>query len=132
MRGNSHIVLYEISKTDNYNNFKVEKADLQNALKRVGLLVDKKSPRIYLDIKPGRLTITSQETEIGTAKEEIPCSYDGEEIVVAVSYVHLEEPLKVMNVDRLTFEFTEKMKALTLKPEPAEDYFHIIMPMQME
>jgi DNA polymerase-3 subunit beta len=49
-------------------NFKVEKADLQNALKRVGLLVDKKSPRIYLDVKPGRLTITSQETEIGTAK----------------------------------------------------------------
>ena len=51
---------------------------------------------------------------------------------MAVSFIHLEEPLRVMNTDRLCFEFTEKMKALTLRPEPAEDYFHIIMPMQME
>jgi len=113
-------------------NFQVEKADLQNALKRVGLLVDKKIQRIYLEIKPGRLTISSQETEIGIAKEEIPCRYDGEEITIAVSFIHIEEPLRVMNTERLNFEFSGEMKAITLRSEPAEDYFHIIMPMQME
>ncbi|MBQ7159653.1 MAG: DNA polymerase III subunit beta, partial [Treponema sp.] len=41
------------------------------------------------------------------------------------------EPLKVINSERITFEFSESMKAVTLRPEPAEDYFHIIMPMQM-
>ena len=120
-----------IPESQTYN-FQVEKADLQNALKRVGLLVDKKSPRIYLEVSPGKLTITSQETEIGTAKEEIPCRYDDEEIVIAVNYVHIDEPLKVMNSEKLTFEFTGNLKAITLRPEPAEDYFHIIMPMQME
>ena len=94
--------------------------------------MDKKSPRIYLEVSPGKLTITSQETEIGTAKEEIPCRYDDEEIVIAVNYVHIDEPLKVMNSEKLTFEFTGNLKAITLRPEPAEDYFHIIMPMQME
>lgn len=113
-------------------NFQVEKADLQNALKRVGLLVDKKIQRIYLEIKSGTLTISSQETEIGIAKEEIPCRYDGDDITIAVSFIHIEEPLKVMNTERLTFEFSGEMKAITLRPEPAEDYFHIIMPMQME
>ena len=120
-----------IPESQTYN-FQVEKSDLQNALKRVGLLVDKKSPRIYLEVSPGKLTITSQETEIGTAKEEIPCRYDDEEIVIAVNYVHIDEPLKVMNSEKLTFEFTGNLKAITLRPEPAEDYFHIIMPMQME
>ena len=113
-------------------NFQVEKAALQNALKRVGLLVDKKIQRIYLEIKPGRLTISSQETEIGIAKEEIPCRYDGEEITIAVSFIHIEEPLRVMNTERLNFEFSGEMKAITLRSEPAEDYFHIIKPMQME
>lgn len=112
--------------------FEVEKKDLMEALKRVGLLVEQKSRRVYFDINPGTLTITSQESEIGTAKEEIPCKYDGENVIIALNYLYVEEPLKVMNTDRVCFEFTEKMKAITLRSEPIEDYSHIIMPMQME
>ena len=47
-------------------------------------------------------------------------------------FIHIEEPLRVMNTERLNFEFSGEMKAITLRSEPAEDYFHIIMPMQME
>lgn len=114
------------------NSFEVEKKDLQEALHRVGLLIDKKAQRIYFALTPGVLTITSQESEIGAALEEIPCKYDGDEITIALNYSYIEEPMKVVDADRLCFEFTEAMKAVTLRPEPASDYFHIIMPMQME
>lgn len=120
-----------IPETQAYK-FEVEKKDLQEALKRVGLLVDKKTNRIYFNITPGNLTITSQGTEIGTAKEEIPCRYDGEDVSIALNYINVEEPMKVISEERLCFEFTEVMKAVTIRPEPAADYFHIIMPMQME
>ncbi len=100
--------------------------------KRVALLVEQKSRRIYMTVGPGSLTISSQETEIGTAREEIPCRYDGEEITIALNYLYMEEPLKVIGSERVCFEFTEPMKAVTLKAEPAKDFFHIIMPMQME
>ena len=86
-------------------NFKVEKADLQNALKRVGLLVDKKSPRIYLDVKPGRLTITSQETEIGTAKEEIPENY------ISVKQLSTEYNINMTYAYDLAKELLEQEKA---------------------
>lgn len=112
--------------------FEVEKADLQDALKRVGLMMDKKIQRIFFEITPGTLIISSQESEIGIAKEEIPCKYDGESMTKALSFMYIEEPLKVIESDRLCFEFSDGMKAITLKSEPAEDYFHIIMPMQME
>ena len=85
-----------------------------------------------MKIAPGALTISSQETEIGTAREEIPCRYDGEEITIALNYLYIEEPLKVIGSDRVSFEFTEPMKAITLRTEPARDFFHIVMPMQME
>jgi len=114
------------------HSFEVDKKDILEALKRVALLVEQKSRRIYLNVAPGSLTISSQETEIGTAKEEIPCRYDGEEITIALNYLYMEEPLKVIGSDRVVFEFTEPMKAVTLKPEPEGDFFHIIMPMQME
>ncbi|MFC2478708.1 MAG: hypothetical protein ACFNQG_06745, partial [Treponema socranskii subsp. buccale] len=31
----------------------------------------------------------------------------------------------------IVFEFTEPMKAITMRAEPAADYFHIIMPMNL-
>ena len=48
-----------------------------------------------------------------------------------MNYKYIEEPLRVMDVERIKFEFSGEMKAVTMLPEPAEDYFHIIMPMQM-
>lgn len=113
------------------NSFQVQKSDLVDALKRTSLMVDKKAGRIFLTATPGLLTVTSQESDLGDAKEEFPCQYDGQEITIAMNYHYVEEPLKVIAGERITFAFSEAMKAVTLRPEPAEDYFHIIMPMQM-
>lgn len=112
--------------------FEVERTEFIEALKRVSLLVELKTRRIFLNLTPGTLIVSSQESEIGNAREEIPCKYDGEEIMIAVNYLYIEDPLKTITSDRIKIEFTEAMKAITLKPEPAEDFFHIIMPMQTE
>lgn len=112
--------------------FEVDTKELLEALKRVALLVEQKSRRIYMTVAPGTLTISSQETEIGTAKEEIPCRYDGAETTIALNYLYLEEPIKVIGSERVKVEFTEPMKAVTLNAVPAKDFFHIVMPMQME
>lgn len=112
--------------------FQINRRDLIDALKRVGLLVEQKSRRVYFALSDGLLTITSQESEIGTAKEEIPCRYVGEEITMALNYIYVEEPMKVIDTEYLNFSFTEYMKAVTIKTEPEKDFFHIIMPMQME
>ena len=111
--------------------FELEKSDFMDALKRVTLLVDQKIRRIYLELSPGILVITSQESSIGVAREEIPCRYDGDAVTIAMDYTRIEEPLKVMDADRVMFEFTEVMKPVTVKPVPEADYFHVIMPMQM-
>ncbi len=114
------------------HSFQVQKNDLVDALKRVALMVDKKAGRLFFNISDGVLKITSHQSEMGSADEEIPCEYAGQNYVLALNYRYVEEPLKVMNSDRITFEFTEEMKQVTMRPEPAADYFHIIMPMQKE
>ncbi len=114
------------------HNFQVQKSDLTDALRRVALMVDKKAGRIYFNMKDGILKITSAQSELGSADEEIPCQYAGEEYTIALNFRHIDEPLKCINAERICFEFTEEMKAVTMRPEPASDYFHIIMPMQKE
>lgn len=113
------------------NSFQVQKSDLLRALKGTSSMVDKKAGRIFFTLNPGTLTVTSQESDYGDAELKMPCQYDGAEISIAMNYRYVEEPLKVINSDRITFEFTEAMKAVTMRSEPASDCFHIIMPMQM-
>lgn len=110
--------------------FEIDKKDLTEALKRVALLVEQKSRRIYFKISPGVLSITSQESEMGAADEEIPCEYSGDDVSIALNYVYVEEPMKYIHAERIRIEFTEPMRAITVKPVPESDYFHIIMPMQ--
>ena len=113
-------------------NFQVYKADLVDALKRVALMVDKKAGRIFFNISDGVLKITSSQSDMGSADEEIPCQYQGDSYTIALNFRYIEEPLRGINSEKIAFEFTEEMKAVTMRPEPAEDYFHIIMPMQKE
>ena len=112
-------------------NFQVNKRDLEDALKRTDIMIDKKVSRIIFKVSPGTLTLTSPESDIGTADEEIPCRYDGNEITIAFNNRYISEPLKNIASENVVFEFTESMKAVTLRPEPEEDYFHIIMPMNI-
>ena len=114
------------------SSFEVDKKDLESALKRTTIMIDKKVARILFKLQPGVLTLISPESDLGTANEEIPCQYDGNEITIALNYINVEEPLKVIPTERVTFEFTEAMKAITLRPEPKSDYFHIIMPMNLD
>lgn len=111
------------------NSFQLNKADLESALKRTEIMVDKKVNKILFKISSGVLTLTSPESEIGTADEEIPCRYDGDEIIIALNSNYVSEPLKNIKSEEVVFEFTEAMRAVTIRPEPAEDYFHIVMPM---
>lgn len=112
--------------------FHVLKSDLVSALKRVALMVDKKAGRIYFEISDGILKITSPQSDMGSADEEIPCEYAGESCVLAFNYRYVDEPLKVIPTEKIAFEFTEELKQVTMRPEPAGDYFHIIMPMHKE
>ncbi|MDR0495020.1 MAG: DNA polymerase III subunit beta [Treponema sp.] len=108
----------------------VDRTEMLDALRRVSLLVEQKSHRVYMGLKPGVMEIYSEEGEIGDAKEEIPCKYDGDEISLALNYRYIEEPFKVINSSEICLRFTSSNKAMTIVPVPETDFFHIVMPMQ--
>jgi DNA polymerase-3 subunit beta len=112
--------------------FTLNRLELLDALRRVSLLVEQKSRRIYMGIHDGVISISSEESDIGTAREDISCKYEGEEVSIALNYRYIEEPIKVMTEDELSVHFTETNKVITIKPVPEKDFFHILMPMQLD
>jgi DNA polymerase-3 subunit beta len=120
-----------IPESQNFS-FTVNRLETLEALKRVSLLVEQKSRRVYLGLAPGVMSVSSEESDIGNAKEEIPCKYDGEEVSIALNYRYIEEPFKVMTDEEISIHFTEATKAITIKPVPEKDFFHIVMPMNLD
>ena len=117
---------------DQVNHFSVNRLEMLDALRRVSLLVEQKSHRVYLGLAPGAVSVYCEENDLGNAREEIPCKYDGEELSIALNYRYLEEPLKVISADEISIHFNDPNKTITIKPVPEKDFFHIAMPMQQE
>lgn len=109
----------------------VRREELLEALKRVSLLVEK-SRRVYIGLGEGVLTVNSEESEIGAAKEEVSCTYDGPEMTLALNYVYLMDPLRVITDEEVAIHFTEANKAISIYSVPERDYFHIVMPMNLD
>jgi DNA polymerase-3 subunit beta len=109
----------------------VNREELLEALKRVSLLVEK-SRRVYIGLDDGLLTVNSEESEIGLAKEEVSCNYDGPEMTLALNYVYLMDPLRVITEEEVAVHFTESNRAISIYSVPEHDYFHIVMPMNLD
>ena len=117
----------------------VNKADLDAALKRTTIMVDKKVSRIIFRISSGELKLISPESDSGSADEIIPCRYDGQDISMALNFTYVTEPLKVIDSENVVFDFNINeanegeeasiTKAVIMRSEPAGDYIHVIMPM---
>ena len=110
----------------------VNKSELMDALVRVALLVEQKSRRVYITVNENNLLLHSEESEIGVAREEIACEYEGPETSLAVNYQFLLEPLRVMDEETVAMKFTDSRKAISLVPLVEKEYVHVIAPMQLD
>ncbi|GMO21569.1 MAG: DNA polymerase III subunit beta [Termitinemataceae bacterium] len=85
---------------DNNIKFVVNRVDVIDAIMRVSKMVEKKSKRVYFQFKKDVLIIYSEESDIGDAKEELFCEYDGDEISIAMNYHYIEESFKAMEEEK--------------------------------
>ncbi|MDR1893514.1 MAG: DNA polymerase III subunit beta [Spirochaetales bacterium] len=112
--------------------FLVNKTRLLDALQRTSVFVENKSKKILFNLSAGKLTLKSEESEYGMAREEIDCEYAGADCAITLNCSYIMEPLKIIQEDSVQIQFTEVGKAITLNAVPEADFFHVIMPMQTD
>src|SRR5690554_827080 len=115
------------------------KEALLSAVDRVSLL----SPRdresnyniIKLTLRPDQVVeISSTNSEVGDAKEEIIPSADveGGLISIAFSSKYLNEALKSFNSSEVTLNFAGEIKPFVVKGEQDPDLLHLILPVRID
>lgn len=105
--------------------------ELIQSLKRVSLLSNKKSKGVTLTFTNGVMSITSNNPELGDAKEEIQVNYDGEEIKIGFNARYLLDILNSFNEDEVEIELNDQLSPGLFRPKQDNKYTCIVMPMRI-
>ncbi len=110
---------------------KVSKEDLSHALKRVALLADEKSKMVRFEIRSGNLTLISDNTELGAAREEIGVDYDGDEVTIGLNARYVLDVLAAVEGDHVILNLKDENHSCLITADSDADYLSIVMPMRL-
>lgn len=107
---------------------------IQGALRRVCLLANERSRAVRLGIESGKIEVSSQNPELGEAREEIEVEYSGEAMQIGFNGQYILDFLSVVGSDSVRIELKNDSSQGLLKPahqEESRDYQYVVMPMRL-
>lgn len=109
----------------------VDKERLSSSLKRVSLLSNQKSKGITLSLTQGRLEISSNNPELGDAKEELEIDYKGDDMKIGFNAKYIMDILNSCDDDQVNIELNDQLSPGLLRPKSDQNYTCVVMPMRI-
>jgi len=120
---------------ENDRTLTVNREDMLNAVKRVGLYSSSMTNQIRLDITGDTVTISAEDVERSSeAEETIRCDYDSEDMEIGFNSEYLTEVLSNVTSDEVVFELSSPNRAGIVLPQEqaeGEDILMLIMPVML-
>ncbi|MDR1739313.1 MAG: DNA polymerase III subunit beta [Bacteroidales bacterium] len=117
---------------ENPNKLTIDKTVLLNAVQRTALFGNDATPTIQMHLNETVLEIQTEDVDTGRkAKEQIPCHYEGEEMVIGFNAKSLLEMLKNISSEEVSIEMSEPTRAGLIIPvggDPKEEVLMLLMP----
>lgn len=120
---------------DNPYKLIVNKADFQNALRRVNVFSNKSTNQVALSITGSELQMAAQDIDFSfEGNERMNCQYDGEDLQIAFNAKFLIEMLSAADTEDVKMELSTPTKAGLIKPTEqaeGEDLLMLVMPLML-
>ncbi len=111
--------------------FLVQREALLSSLKRVSLLSNTKSKGVTFAVSGGKMEITSNNPELGDAKEEIEVDYKGKDLKIGFNARYVLDVLTSMHDDIVRIELNDQLSPGLLRPNDDTSYTCVVMPMRI-
>jgi len=108
----------------------VNREYLQSAVKRASLIARLDSNIVSLKSEDNRIVIESEESDSGSAHEEVPIQLEGENHNISIDASYLMDVLKVIEDEKVKLELIGSLNPLVVKKEDSQDYIYLIMPIR--
>src|SRR5579863_905528 len=111
----------------------LERAELQDALRRVSQLADQRSHAVKFVLAKEGVEISASSPEYGEAKEAIEKEFNGDPLAIGFNAQYLLDSLNAASEGPISFELKDEQSAGQLRPMAGEStrYRYVVMPMRI-
>lgn len=109
----------------------VARQALADALKRTSLLSPDKAQGVRFDLTQGALALSSNNPDLGEAREEIEVEYDGDPLKIGFNFRYISDVLQTLTEDQVELELTDELSPGVIRGVGSEGYRAVIMPMRI-
>ena len=104
---------------------------LIQAVRRVALLSSERSRAVKLELSDGQLVITSNNPDLGDAREELDVDYAGEPLSIGFNAKYLLDAINAIQLKEVRFSFQDELSPSRLTPPDDEKTLAVVMPMRI-
>lgn len=113
------------------NCLEISRIPFLESLKRINLFTEDIFHTIQLQVEDGTMILSSQNADLGNAKDEQQIHYSGEPLVLGFNCRYFIETLQVMECDTVKAYINSNNSPCLLKSDDDRGFTSIIMPMQL-
>ena len=111
------------------NRLSASRQQLQDAVRRVGLLARESSP-VKLEFNALGVRLSSSSPDLGGAVEVVEAQYEGEDLTAAFNPTYLLDGLTAATGDRVQLEVRDGLKPAVIRGE-GESFVYLAMPVRL-
>jgi DNA polymerase-3 subunit beta len=109
----------------------VTRLPLLEALRRASLISRDKTAALRLHFGADKLTVASDNPDVGEASEEIDIQHQGEELVMGFNGRYIVDTLQSLDAESIVLELNGATDACVIKPFEDPGYVGVVMPMRL-
>lgn len=109
----------------------LNRSQFMNSMKKMNLFTEDRYNAVQFQIKPGKLILSSQSMDIGSAKDEIEISYDDSPLKLGFNGKYFIETMQVMSSDTIKAYINSEESPCMIQGDNDPGFFSIIMPMKI-
>ena len=113
------------------NPMEIERLPFLESLRRINIFTEDIYNAIRIEIEDNRMVLTSQNADLGTARDEQFISYQGDPLKLAFNCRYFIETMQVMECSTVEVYINSNNSPCLLKSEVDQGFISIIMPMQI-
>lgn len=120
-----------VNAVELHNCLKIDRTRFLDSLKRINIFTEDIFHTIQLKIYKNKMILSSQNADVGNAKDELDIVYDGEPLTLGFNCRYFIETLQVMDCETVEAYINSNSSPCLMKSDEDEGFISIIMPMQL-
>ena len=109
----------------------IDRLRFLESLKRINLFTEDMFHAVRIDINTNTIVLTSQNADVGSAKDEFQVGYEGNPLTLGFNCRYFIETLQVMDASIVTASIKSQESPCMITSDDDEGFLSIIMPMKL-